>query len=131
MDYFWASLFPVIAGFAAAIIADRKNRGGTNWGVASFILPILVFVVVFLSKISHEDKDFRGRVGIRKWIGIPIGLLFILAGLSLSLAEDQGRKSAWFYAMGLGSFLIWRSFLKAEDAAEETEDEAAAGIAAR
>ena len=86
MDYFWATFFPVIAGYAAAIIADRKNRGGTNWGAASFILPILVFVVVFLSKVSLEDRDFRGRVGIRKWIGIPMGVLFLLAGVSLALA---------------------------------------------
>ncbi|MEE8394157.1 MAG: hypothetical protein V3R66_07415 [Rhodospirillales bacterium] len=101
--------FPVIAGFASAVLGDRKNRGGTSWGAVSFILPVLVFVIVFLPALGEEKGETKSRNPLKVSSGIALGLFFMLTGFSLMLAEENVRFDAVILSFGLGAFVIWRS----------------------
>jgi len=114
----WITLLPTVAGFAGAVIADRKNRNGTAWGLGSFIIPLCAIVVAFLKCVAEAVAGPRRRSAIGKWIGVPMGVLILLAGFSLMLHQDPASQRHWLTGIGLGVFLLWRSFRRDGETAE-------------
>ncbi len=101
-------VFAVIAGFAAAVLADRKGRSGTSWGVVTFSLPILVFVIFSLRSLGEAERKERTREGVNRF-GIALGAIILLSGLWPLVQENPGLVLYSLSSLGFGTFVIWRS----------------------
>jgi len=56
-------LISIIAALAAGVVAGNKNRNRAGWAIAAFFLPLLLIIVLVLSKkeASSENLSLRGE----------------------------------------------------------------------